>query len=221
MRSNRCLKADALPIRLSANVVIPVAEEDINMSIRITVSLAIVIALTAFADSVLAAEKFTGYLCCNMRTDGSWISDINYAENGKTVIPAGTPVNVVGYGRQRVHIEVGGKKQAIGNDYSRDLALDVFAKRYVVSENPSDKSAQYPKPIRDAITSMRLTKGMSREQVLMAVGYPVSSENPNLDAKVWHYWLSSFAEFRVTFDDHGLVTDIDADPDTREKVVMQ
>jgi hypothetical protein len=191
------------------------------MPIRFTVSLAIVIALAAFADPARADEKFTGYLCCNMRTDGSWISDINYAENGKTVIPAGTPVKVVGYGRQRVHIEIGGKKQAIGNDYSRDLALEAFAKRYVVAESPADKLAQYPKPIQDAITSMRLTKGMSREQVLMAVGYPVSSENPHLDAKVWHYWLSSYAEFRVTFDDRGLVTDIDADPDTRDRVVMK
>src|SRR3974390_2845432 len=152
------------------------------MTTRATVSLTTVIAFLAFADPVLADEKFTGYLCCNMRTDGSWISDINYAENGKTVIPAGTPVKVVGYGRHRVNVEIGGKKQAIGNDYSRDLAPEVFAKRYVVSENPSDKLTQYPKPIQEAITSMRLTKGMSREQVLMAVGYPVSSENPNLDA---------------------------------------
>ena len=35
-----------------------------------------------------------GYLCCNMRTDGSWISDSNYAENGKRVIPVGTPTSV-------------------------------------------------------------------------------------------------------------------------------
>ena len=191
------------------------------MPIRTTVLLIILTALAAIADPALADDKFAGFLCCNMRTDGSWISDINYAENGKTVIPAGTPVKVLGYGRQRVHIEIGGKKQAIGNDYSRDLAIDVFAKRYVVSDSPSDKLAQYPKPIQDAITSMRLTKGMSREQVLMAVGYPVSSENPNLDAKVWHYWLSSFAEYRVTFDEQGLVTEIDADADTRDKVVMQ
>lgn len=190
------------------------------MQSRIKTSLAVVVALTALAAAVLAADQFSGYLCCNMRTDGSWITDINYAENGKTVIPAGTPVKVLGYGRHRVQIEVGGKKQAIGNDYSRDIALDVFAKRYVVAENPSDKLAQYPKPIQDAITSMRLTKGMSREQVLMSVGYPVSSENPNLDAKVWHFWLSSFAEFRVTFDDRGLVTDIDADADTRDKILM-
>jgi hypothetical protein len=188
------------------------------MPIRIAAASAIVIALTAFADPALAADKYTGYLCCNMRTDGSWISDINYAENGKTVIPVGTPVTVTGTGRQRVYIEINGKKQAIGNDYSRDLSLDVFAKRYVVSENPSDKLAKYPKPIQDAITSMRVLKGMSREQVLMSVGYPVSSETPNLDSKIWHFWLSSYAEFRVKFDDQGLVTDIDGDRDALEKV---
>jgi hypothetical protein len=189
------------------------------MPIRITASLAVALALAAPA--VLADQKFAGYLCCNMRTDGSWISDINYAESGKTIIPAGTPVTVLGYGRQRVHIEIGGKKQAIGNDYSRDLKLEDFAKRYVVPENPSARLAQYPKPIQDAITSMHLTKGMSREQVLMAVGYPVSSENPSLDAKVWRYWLSSFSEFRVRFDDQGLVSDIEADADTRERIVAQ
>jgi hypothetical protein len=190
------------------------------MPIRVKLTLAIAMALGVLAEPALADEKFAGYLCCNMRTDGSWISDINYDENGKTVIPVGTPIQVVGYGRQRVRIEIAGKKQAIGNDYSRDLKLDAFARRYVVPDNPSDKLAHYPKQIQDAIASMRLTKGMSREQVLMAVGYPVSSENPNLDAKVWRYWLSSFAEFRVTFDDRGLVTDIDGDPDTRAKVIL-
>jgi hypothetical protein len=190
------------------------------MPVRVKVSLAIAVALVVLANPAMADEKFMGYLCCNMRTDGSWISDINYDESGKTVIPVGTPVQVVGYGRQRVRIEIAGKKQAIGNDYSRDLKLDAFARRYVVSDNPADKLAHYPKQIQEAIASMRLAKGMSREQVLMAVGYPVSSENPNLDAKVWHYWLSSFAEFRVMFDDQGMVTDIDGDPDTRLKVVL-
>jgi hypothetical protein len=189
------------------------------MSIRVPAALAAVLALSALAHPALADDKYAGYLCCNMRTDGSWISDINYAEAGKTLIPAGTPVKVVGYGRQRVHVEIGGKKQAIGNDYSRDLKLDAFAKRYVVTDNPADKLAQYPKLIQDAIASARLTKGMSREQVLMSVGYPVSSENPNLDAKVWRYWLSSFAEFAVHFDDQGLVTDVVADPATRDAVM--
>lgn len=174
------------------------------------------------AGFALGADTVSGYLCCNMRTDGDWISDINYQENGKTVIPAGTPVRVLGYGHYRVKLEIAGKKQAIGNDYSRDLPLDVFAKRYVVSDNPADKLIQYPERIRAAITSARLVKGMTREQVLMAVGYPVSSENAHLDSNVWRFWLSSFAEFRVRFDDQQRVSDVETDDvDTRDKVLMQ
>jgi hypothetical protein len=168
-----------------------------------------------------ADQKFEGFLCCNMRSDGSWISDINYVENGKTLIPLGTPVSVQGYGRYRVRIEIAGKKQALGNDYSRDLKLEDFARRYVVPENPAARLSQFSKPIQEAITAAHLAKGMTREQVLMAVGYPVSSENPSLEAHIWRYWLSSFAEFRVKFDDQGLVSDIEADPDTRERVVVE
>ncbi len=77
------------------------------------------LALTAALPQLAAAAdaKFSGFLCCNMRSDGSWISDSNYAEDGKRVIPAGTPVQVTGYGRYRVNVLIDGKKQSIGNDY--------------------------------------------------------------------------------------------------------
>lgn len=160
-----------------------------------------------------------GYLCCNLRTDGRWISDINYIEDGKTLIPAGTPVKVTGQGRQRIYIEVLGGRQALGNDYSRNLDLDAFASRYIVREDPSLKLATYPENIRAAIAGARLTPGMTREQVFMAVGYPVSSENPSIAAATLRFWTSSFAEFRVSFDAGGLVTDVSADPETRKLVV--
>ena len=82
----------------------------------------IVIALVVGSAASAADDKWTGFLCCNMRTDGSWISDINYDENGKQMIPVGTPVKVTGYGRYRVKLDINGKSQAIGNDYSRDLS---------------------------------------------------------------------------------------------------
>jgi outer membrane protein assembly factor BamE (lipoprotein component of BamABCDE complex) len=62
--------------------------------------------------------------------------------------------------------------------------------------------------------------GMTREQVLMAVGYPVTSENPHLDARVWRFWLSSFAEFQVVVGADGRVKEITTDPQTRNLVVM-
>lgn len=171
--------------------------------------------------AVSAQPQPEGYLCCNMRSDGAWISDINYAESGKFIVPAGTPLKVLGYGRYRVEVALPNGKQHLGNDYSRDLAMDAFARRYVVAEDPAARLAGWPKKIQDAVTSARVTKGMTREQVLMAVGYPITSETPHLDAKVWRYWLWTFSEFRVQFGDDGTVLGVRTDPDTRLRVVME
>lgn len=187
------------------------------MLARIALSTLIAAALTP----AQAQTPYDGFLCCNMRTDGAWISDINYAEGGKQIIAVGTPTKVTGPGRYRVHVELDGKKQAIGNDYSRDLSLEAFAKRYVVTDDPKPKIAGFAPKVRDAIKSARVTKGMTREQVLMAVGYPVSSENPHLDSKLWRFWLSSFAEFQVQFGDDGRLKDVTTDPQTRNVIMLE
>lgn len=180
----------------------------------------IFVALAVGSAAAFAEEKTVGFLCCNMRTDGSWISDINYDENGKKIIPVGTPIKVTGYGHYRVKVDINGKSQAIGNDYSRDLGLEIFAKRYVVADDPAAKIAAYPKKIQDAIAHAQIVLGMTREQVLMSVGYPVSSENHNLEDKSWRFWLSSFQEFRVRFDDTGRVTDVEGDGDAKSKILL-
>jgi hypothetical protein len=191
-----------------------------NLVVR-TLQMLTVATLMSVSYSGLAQDKPVGFLCCNMRTDGSWISDGNYEENGKRVIPVGTPIKVTGYGRYRVKVDINGKGQAIGNDYSRDIPLDEFAKRYVVAENPAAKIAGFPKKIQDAIASARIVPGMTREQVLMSVGYPMSSENHDLTAKTWRFWLSSFAEYHVNFDNNGQVIEVTGDLDTKSKVLME
>jgi hypothetical protein len=185
-----------------------------------TMQVLIFVLALSMARFSVAQEKPAGFLCCNMRTDGSWISDINYDENGKKIIPVGTPIKVTGYGHYRVKVDIEGKSQAIGNDYSRDLALDVFAKRYVVAADPAAKIASYPRKMQDAIAHAQIVLGMTREQVLMSVGYPVSSENHNLEDKTWRFWLSSFQEFRVKFDDNGRVTDVEGDGDAKSKILL-
>lgn len=176
------------------------------------------LALLSPAAAVLAQDKYDGYLCCNLRSDGSWISDSNYAEAGKQLIPAGTPASVTGYGRHRVNVRIDGARQSIGNDYSRDLDLAAFARRYVVTEDPAAKIAGWPAKVQDAVRRARITPGMTREQVLVSLGYPISSENPDLESTLWRYWLSSFAEFQVQFDAGGRVSDITADAHTRNLV---
>ena len=81
-------------------------------------------------------------------------------------------------------------------------------------------AAALAKKIQDAIAHAQIVLGMSREQVLMSVGYPVSSENHNLEDKTWRFWLSSFQEFRVRFDDNGRVSDVEGDGDAKSKVLL-
>ncbi len=182
-------------------------------------ALAAALALAAPAQAQQVPEN--GFLCCNLRTDGSWISDINYEESGKTLIPLGTPLMFKGYGRYRVYVEIDGKRQAIGNDYSRDLTKEAFAARYILPANPRDKLASAPAKVRKAVESARLAKGMTREQVVMAVGYPVTSENPSPEAKVWKFWLWSFSPFTVFFDEGGRVTKVTGHEETLAKVYLE
>jgi len=184
------------------------------MKLRLMLYIAALLSGNALADT-------NGFLCCNMRTDGGWISDINYQDEGKIMIPAGTPVTMTGYGKNRVHVIINGHKQDIGNDYSRSISLEAFATRYIVTQDPLEKLRTYPKKIQEAIGTARLTKGMTREQAIMAVGYPVSDENPTLESKTWRYWLNSFAEFDAIFDDAGQLIKIEADAGIRPRVVAE
>ena len=189
-----------------------------------TATALVLLSVTLFlVDAPVSAESTDlgqGYLCCNMRTDGSWISDSNYMESGKRVIPFGTPVKFIGFGRYRVHIEIDGKRQSIGNDYSRDLTMEAFARRYIAKDDPRTKVAVAPAKIKKAIESARVTRGMTREQVLIALGYPISSENPRLDTPSWKYWLWSFSPFEVYFGSDNRVTKVTGDEDTLRKIYL-
>ena len=159
----------------------------------------------------------SGFLCCNMHTDGKWISDINYIENAPTVVPLGTPARVTGYGNHRVMLQLGDRPQALGNDYSRTMKLVDYARRYVVPHDPRTLLATYPPQVRDAISAGHIRAGMTREQVVMAVGYPITSENPTLDAPTWRYWRSMTDEFQVLWAD-GVVKEVVGDTITKRAV---
>ena len=160
----------------------------------------------AFCAPAQAQPVYSGWLCCTMRVSGDWISDINYTGNGTRLIQAGTPVQITGHGRYRVHITIKGEPYRLGNDYSRDLAKAL---------------ARWPQKVQEAIRTARVRMGMTREQVIMALGYPVSSENPALDTDAWRYWLGSFEEYQVHFNAAGKVREVSGAPGTLTRVLMR
>lgn len=151
-----------------------------------------------------------GYTCCNLHHEGDWISDSNYAE--LPMIAVGAPATVTGYGRNYASVEVDGKPMRLGLDYGREQqTLQEFVDKIVVTEDPKKKLATFPASVQDAIRQGKVMVGMTKEQVIMAVGYPMANETTSLDEDLWRYWISSFGPYQVLWDGKGRVKEIAAD----------
>jgi hypothetical protein len=51
-------------------------------------------------------------------------------------------------------------------------------------------------------------KGMRKEAVILACGYPPLRDTPSLDAPSWRYWSSRWRFFTVAFDAKGVVQEV-------------
>ena len=177
-------------------------------------------ALTAAAQEPTQKVPKDGYLCCNLRLNGTWASDANTPQSGVRLLPAGSRVIGLAYGSQQVDVEIDGHKISIGNDYSRTLTIEEFARRWIVPKNPTAGMDTWPPRVRQAIKATRVAKGMSRKQVLMSLGWPTASNTPNLDNPIWQYRASNGSDYKVVFNEHWLVKAIDADDATKKFVLL-
>lgn len=166
------------------------------------------------------APLLEGYTCCNLHYEGDWISDSNFGS--LPFIPAGTPVKLKSYGRYRLHVDMDGKPMRIGQDYGRaQETLEKFAAKLIVKEDPRPRIAKYPAEVREAIRLGQVAVGMTKEQTLIAVGYPQTDETVSLDAPVWNYWASSFAPYRVVWGKNERIREIGTDPSTQARMVYR
>ena len=51
-------------------------------------------------------------------------------------------------------------------------------------------------------------KGMRKEAVVLAIGYPPRRDTPSLDNTIWRYWSSRLSFFLVEFDASGKVAKV-------------
>jgi len=139
-----------------------------------------------------------GFACCNLHFDGDEINDANYTE--LPMIPAGTPIEVLSYGRNDAAIKVDGKPMKLDHKYGRKQeTLDAWVSKLVVSEDPRQHLSAYPPVVRSAIEKGQVVVGMTREQAIAAIGYPLTSENGPLDGPVWRVWQSRHDEYQLNF----------------------
>ena len=161
-----------------------------------------------------------GFACCDLHYSKDWINDGNYAE--LPMIPAGTPVEVLNYGFHRAYVKVEGKPMRLGHDYGRSQeSLEAWVGKIIVSDDPRPRIAGYPGPVQAAIREGKVMVGMTREQAIASIGYPLTSENVSLDAPMWRIWRSSHGEYDLNFGADGRIKSITGDDSVTGLVIYE
>ena len=128
-----------------------------------------------------------------------------------TLIPFGTRVRVLEVKKNSVKFQPDGHPPiTLVLKYGKDaLRMDEYLERIFLREDPH---AKLPKPGKDkkqAAAAERTRKlieegtvepGMTKDEVLMALGYPPVHRTPSLSASMWTYWANRWATFEVYFD---------------------
>jgi hypothetical protein len=163
---------------------------------KTTLRFASLAALGLAAQVVLAQGMPEGYTCCNFHYDKDWISDANWRQ--LPMIPAGAKIKVLDYGSNRAAVEIDGKPWRIGHDYGRrEETLQQFIQKLVVQNDPKARIAKYPDRVRQAIHDGKVLPGMTREQAIIAVGYPPTHRTPSLEASVWNMWSTRAGRYEI------------------------
>lgn len=137
----------------------------------------------------------TGYACCNLRYEGDAIKDSSLGQ--LPFVAAGTPIRVKAVDGYVAQVEIDGRPMRLVLEHRESETLQQWLAQIIVADDPRNKLAAFSPTVREAIRAGKLVKGMTREQVIMAVGYPQSSEKLPLDGPHWRYWWSGFSPYYV------------------------
>lgn len=167
-------------------------------------------------------EPVSGYTCCNLHASGGWVSSGNVL--GGSFVPAGQPAKADTIKRQYyVYGEVGGESYAFRNDSARsEQDTLVWLRRIIVAEDPRARMAHWSPAVRNAVGAGRVMPGMSRDQVIVALGYPSAEDTRDLDSPTWRYWTSiDDTPVDLDFATDGTLVKVNASPAALALVVFQ
>jgi hypothetical protein len=149
-------------------------------------------------------QSRTLYTCCNIRHEGDAVSDGNYAVGA--ILPFGSPATVQKMTSDSITIQAAGQPLTLQHEYGRDQeSADQYFGKLLVQTDPHARFASFPADVQHAITDGRVERGMTKEQVLMSLGYPPTHRTASTDLNTWTYWYNRWVTYQVQFGADGKV----------------
>jgi hypothetical protein len=154
------------------------------------------------------------YTCCNIRYEKNEITDVNYQQGG--IIPYGTRVQIIEVGKNSVRfLPEGHPEMTLVYRHGRKVyPFEQYVDRIFLTDPPKlssapvaaskkKKGAPAPAPankFEKQIQQGIVEPGMSKADVLLALGYPPAHRTPSLEQPIWTYWRNRWDVFMVYFD---------------------
>jgi len=166
------------------------------------------------------AMEGAAYTATNLRYEDDWISDAPWPH--LPLIPLGSRLKVIEYGRNRASVLIDGRKMRVGVDYARSqMSIQQMIELITTNEDPRPQLAAMPEVIRNAIRAGRVVPGMTAAQVLLALGRPRMDTTPELDSAEWLYHVIDSEEAFLVFDGSGRLKEVDASRKARGQILYQ
>ena len=157
--------------------------------------------LTACAFSPIGEfEGETRYTQCNL-----WVADgVHETTNYRVgyMIPVNTRVRIGDTSERVIKVsvpETGERFRIINIREYTDRDIKAIFQRYFADE--SQKLDAFRASEREAIESGEVERGMSKDAVLIARGFPPAHETPSIRMDDWRYWKSGNDTRVVRFED--------------------
>ncbi len=125
------------------------------------------------------------------------------------MIPLGTPVHVVGASRSGIIFTADGTKLTLSQVYGREQeSFQKYIDKVLVTDDPKGRVASFSRAVQDAIREGRVERNMTKEQVILSLGYPPTHRTASTTANEWTYWYNRWVTYKVEFDDTGRVSSV-------------
>jgi hypothetical protein len=148
------------------------------------------------------------FLCCNLRYDPQKPEITDTIAARGTLVPFATRVEVQKVTKDTVQFEAAGHPPiTLAYEHGgKALSFDQYLSRLFVTEDPRLKLKKVPARQVKQVEKGTIAPGMSRDQVLLAVGYPPADRTPSLEAAAWTYGDGPDADAFVVYFDGNRVS---------------
>jgi hypothetical protein len=125
---------------------------------------------------------------------------VNYQQSG--MLPRCTRVAIKSVNKKEMKFRLADSDREytwLFHDSLRD-SIERHLDKYFGRTCDADKPKRLSKLDQEGIAEGRALVGMSREGVILAIGYPPEHATPNMDANGWKYWKNKFGTMLVEFE---------------------